>query len=124
MRISMSSRTKKNGSISHGYALPNGATPLVGKGVRLWWRQGLRRYSSLADSDWRTTTGGTDLTEESYAGLTQLGHHVEPPAGPDTAKLERVANPSPGKHYVVRFTCPEFTSLCPVTGQPDFAHIV
>ena len=38
--------------------------------------------------------------------------------------LERVANPSRGRHYVVRFTCPEFTSLCPITGQPDFAHIV
>ena len=38
--------------------------------------------------------------------------------------LERVANPAPGRHYLVRFTCPEFTSLCPLTGQPDFAHIV
>jgi 7-cyano-7-deazaguanine reductase len=38
--------------------------------------------------------------------------------------LERVANPQPGAAYVVRFTCPEFTSLCPITGQPDFAHIV
>ena len=37
---------------------------------------------------------------------------------PDAAKLERVPNPSRGKHYVVRFTCPEFTSLCPITGQP------
>ncbi len=61
---------------------------------------------------------------DSYAGLTQLGHHVDPPSGPDAATLERVANPSPGRHYVVRFTCPEFTSLCPITGQPDFAHIV
>ena len=64
------------------------------------------------------------MTDPAYAGLTQLGHHVEQPASPDVAKLERVANPSPGKHYVVRFTCPEFTSLCPITGQPDFAHIV
>ncbi len=38
--------------------------------------------------------------------------------------LERVPNPGLGKNYVVRFTCPEFTSLCPLTGQPDFAHIV
>ncbi len=38
--------------------------------------------------------------------------------------LERVANPAAGKHYVVRLTCPEFTSLCPLTGQPDFAHIM
>jgi 7-cyano-7-deazaguanine reductase len=64
------------------------------------------------------------MTAEENAALTQLGRDVEPPASPDAAKLERVANPSPAKHYVVRFTCPEFTSLCPVTGQPDFAHIV
>jgi 7-cyano-7-deazaguanine reductase len=58
------------------------------------------------------------------AGLTQLGQHVRQPATPDEAKLERVANAHGGAHYVVRFTSPEFTSLCPVTGQPDFAHIV
>jgi 7-cyano-7-deazaguanine reductase len=58
------------------------------------------------------------------AGLTQLGQRTPLPASPDEAVLERVANPAAGKHYVVRFTCPEFTSLCPVTGQPDFAHIV
>ncbi len=46
------------------------------------------------------------------------------PRPPDEAVLERVPNPQPGKHYLVRFTCPEFTSLCPITGQPDFAHIV
>ena len=56
--------------------------------------------------------------------LTQLGHPVEPPANPDAAKLERAANPAPGQNYVVRFTCPEFTCLCPITGQPDFAHLV
>jgi 7-cyano-7-deazaguanine reductase len=38
--------------------------------------------------------------------------------------LERVPNPHPGKMYLARFTAPEFTSLCPVTGQPDFAHLV
>jgi 7-cyano-7-deazaguanine reductase len=64
------------------------------------------------------------MTEETYAGLTELGHHVEQPGSPDAARLERVANPSRGRHYVVRFTCPEFTSLCPITGQPDFAHIL
>ena len=62
------------------------------------------------------------MTDENYSGLTQLGHHVEQPASPDTAKLERVANPSRGRNYVVRFTCPEFTALCPITGQPDFAQ--
>ena len=64
------------------------------------------------------------MTDENYAGLTQLGHHVAQPVNPDEAKLERVANPASGKNFVVRFTCPEFTSLCPITGQPDFAHIV
>jgi 7-cyano-7-deazaguanine reductase len=64
------------------------------------------------------------MTDPNRAGLTQLGHHVEQPLSPDVAKLERVANPSRGNNFVVRFTCPEFTSLCPVTGQPDFAHIV
>jgi 7-cyano-7-deazaguanine reductase len=64
------------------------------------------------------------MTQQDYAGLTQLGHHVAQPASPDVAQLERVPSPSRGKHYVVRFTCPEFTSLCPITGQPDFAHIV
>jgi 7-cyano-7-deazaguanine reductase len=57
-------------------------------------------------------------------GLTQLGQSVAIPSSPDQAVLERVAAPASGKQYVVRFTCPEFTSLCPVTGQPDFAHIV
>ena len=46
------------------------------------------------------------------------------PAEPDGDVLDRVANPHPGTAYLVRFTAPEFTSLCPVTGQPDFAHLV
>jgi 7-cyano-7-deazaguanine reductase len=61
---------------------------------------------------------------ETYSGLTQLGQQARIPASPEEAVLERVANPTPGRAYVVRFTCPEFTSLCPLTGQPDFAHIV
>ena len=56
--------------------------------------------------------------------LTQLGRKTALPASPDKAVLERVANPHPGDPYLVRFACPEFTSLCPVTGQPDFAHLV
>ena len=64
------------------------------------------------------------MTETPYAGLTQLGQTIAAPASPETAVLERVPNPAPGKAYVVRFVCPEFTSLCPLTGQPDFAHIV
>src|SRR5579872_1551660 len=54
----------------------------------------------------------------------QLGRAVEWPATPDAAKLDRVANPQRDTDYVVRFTAPEFTSLCPITGQPDFAHLV
>jgi 7-cyano-7-deazaguanine reductase len=58
------------------------------------------------------------------AGLTQLGKAAQAPASPQAAQLETVANPHKGTVYLVRFTCPEFTSLCPVTGQPDFAHLV
>jgi 7-cyano-7-deazaguanine reductase len=56
--------------------------------------------------------------------ITQLGHQVAAPANPDEAVLETVANPQAGTLYLARFTAPEFTSLCPVTGQPDFAHLV
>ena len=56
--------------------------------------------------------------------LTQLGHAVSQPASPDKAKLESVPNPHPDADYLVRFTAPEFTILCPITGQPDFAHFV
>jgi 7-cyano-7-deazaguanine reductase len=56
--------------------------------------------------------------------LTQLGKQVDLPGSPEEAVLERVANPHPGKLYVARFTAPEFTSLCPITGQPDFAHLM
>ena len=56
--------------------------------------------------------------------LTHLGHRSALPESPDMAVLEAVPNPHPGLLYAVRFTCPEFTSLCPVTGQPDFAHLV
>lgn len=62
--------------------------------------------------------------KSSYVGLEQLGAQVAMPASPAEAKLERVANPHPEKNYLVRFTAPEFTSLCPITGQPDFAHLV
>ena len=56
--------------------------------------------------------------------LTLLGQPSPLPETPDAAVLETVPNPHPGRLYLVRFTCPEFTSLCPITGQPDFAHIV
>lgn len=56
--------------------------------------------------------------------LTQLGTEAPIPASPDEARLERVTNPHSDTDYLARFACPEFTSLCPVTGQPDFAHLV
>lgn len=56
--------------------------------------------------------------------LNQLGSNAEVPESPEKAVLETVDNPHPGDHYLVRFSAPEFTSICPVTGQPDFAHLV
>ena len=61
---------------------------------------------------------------EGYEDLTQLGQPTRLPGSPDEARLERVANPHSNARYLVRFTCPEFTTLCPLTGQPDFAHLV
>ncbi|MBC7158173.1 MAG: NADPH-dependent 7-cyano-7-deazaguanine reductase QueF, partial [Rhodobacteraceae bacterium] len=58
------------------------------------------------------------------SNLTQLGAAVAAPASPDAAVLERVPSTHTDINYLVRFTAPEFTSLCPMTGQPDFAHIV
>ena len=57
-------------------------------------------------------------------GLTQLGRQVAAPGSQEEAVRERVRNPHPDRLYVARFTAPEFTSLCPITGQPDFAHLV
>lgn len=59
-----------------------------------------------------------------YESLTQLGAKSELPQSPNEAHLERVPNPQPESLYMVRFTAPEFTSLCPITGAPDFAHLV
>jgi 7-cyano-7-deazaguanine reductase len=53
-----------------------------------------------------------------------LGKKTAIPATPDKAVLDRVPNPHPDTAYVARFTVPEFTSICPITAQPDFAHIV
>ena len=64
------------------------------------------------------------MTKDIYSGLGQLGQASSIPASPEEATLERVENPHADTLYLARFTAPEFTSLCPVTGQPDFAHIV
>ncbi len=53
-----------------------------------------------------------------------LGQASSLPASPEDAVLDYVPNPRKGLTYLVRFAVPEFTSLCPVTGQPDFAHLV
>ena len=59
-----------------------------------------------------------------YEDLTMLGSETAQPNSPEEAKLEKVPNPQSGTQFNVRFVAPEFTSLCPMTGQPDFAHLV
>ena len=56
--------------------------------------------------------------------LKNLGKDSLIPLEPDNNILEKVSNPKIGVVYSVRFICPEFTSLCPVTGQPDFGHLI
>ena len=56
--------------------------------------------------------------------LTHLGRTTRLPALPTEARLDRVRNPHADTNYVARFTVPEFTTLCPITAQPDFAHFV
>lgn len=64
------------------------------------------------------------MTRTDVSDLAQLGRPVAQPRSPEEAVLERVPASHAGTRYVVRFTAPEFTSICPMTGQPDFAHIV
>ena len=72
-----------------------------------------------------TQLGGEILaTHVPAEGLALLGRKSTLPAAPHLALLERVPNPQPDTPYVARFTAPEFTSLCPVTGQPDFALLM
>ena len=61
---------------------------------------------------------------KSHTGAALLGKQAKVPTSPEEAELDRVENPHPDARYLARFTAPEFTSLCPVTGQPDFAHLV
>lgn len=63
-------------------------------------------------------------SDDIYSNLDQLGQQIAAPASPEEATLERVPNPHADTLYLARFVAPEFTSLCPVTGQPDFAHLV
>jgi len=64
------------------------------------------------------------MGKRSNHTLTMLGSKSTLPKSPEAARLESVPNPHPRQRYLVRFTCPEFTCLCPITGQPDFAHLV
>lgn len=64
------------------------------------------------------------IKKQKIKGLALLGRDAPVPTSPDVAVLEAVPNPKVGTDYMARFTVPEFTSLCPVTGQPDFAHLV
>ncbi len=64
------------------------------------------------------------MPNTDVSGLSMLGSQTETPLSPETAVLEKVPATHQGTDYLVRFTAPEFTSLCPMTGQPDFAHIV
>jgi len=64
------------------------------------------------------------MPKTDTSGLSQLGAEVAQPQSPEQALLEKVPAGHAGTDYVVRFTAPEFTSICPMTGQPDFAHIV
>ncbi|WP_395664686.1 preQ(1) synthase [Methylocella sp.] len=57
-------------------------------------------------------------------GVSLLGVAAQAPASPDEAVLERAPNPHPDALYLARFAAPEFTSICPVTGQPDFATLM
>lgn len=66
----------------------------------------------------------SDIKKTDTSNLTMLGGQTVQPQSPDEAVLERVPNNNAGTDYVVRFVQPEFTSLCPMTGQPDFAHLV
>lgn len=63
-------------------------------------------------------------SERTFLSSTSLGKQSGQPGSPEEAVLDAVPNPHPDSDYLARFTCPEFTALCPVTGQPDFAHLV
>ena len=64
------------------------------------------------------------MIKTDVSDLTQLGAQTDLPDSPDNAVLEKVPNTQKDTNALVRFTVPEFTSLCPLTGQPDFAHMV
>ena len=90
-------------------------------------RDGTERMTVKKGAGAKGKTSGapaTARTPRQRPELNQLGKAAKAAASPDRALIETVANPHPDAKYVIRFTCPEFTSICPVTGQPDFAHLV
>ena len=119
-----------------GFALPDSA-----REYQAWWSNqsdaSTHRHARVwQEAGWRTCEldlgsetvtferVGTPITPPPAATPKHLGQTSTLPPSPDRAILDYVANPRPGRPYLVRFTAPEFTSLCPVTGQPDFAHLV
>lgn len=63
-------------------------------------------------------------TQQEMDSVSLLGHHTQYPDNYAPEVLETFLNKHPENDYLVTFNCPEFTSLCPITGQPDFAKIV
>ncbi|MBN2301980.1 MAG: NADPH-dependent 7-cyano-7-deazaguanine reductase QueF [Lentisphaerae bacterium] len=64
------------------------------------------------------------MTTKKHKGITLLsGNKTKYPQSPDEAVLESFDNTHPDRNYWIEFDCPEFTSICPITGQPDFGHI-
>ena len=79
---------------------------------------------SAAASVGTAASAGRDEGETRAGGVTLLGNqHTQYPTDYDPSVLETFENKHPGNDYFVKFNCPEFTSLCPITGQPDFATI-
>ncbi len=64
------------------------------------------------------------MSRKAQPAFAHLGRPSQIPEAPDAKTLDRAPNPQVDSNYVSRFTVPEFTSICPVTGQPDFAHLV
>jgi 7-cyano-7-deazaguanine reductase len=89
------------------------------------WRGLISGFRLAADScNNRASASPTHPVKKMPRPPRLLGKHASLPASPDQAVLDRVANPHTDTDYIARFACPEFTCLCPITGQPDFAHFV
>lgn len=104
--------------IGKAVVMSGGARPRRGRGPREW--------SVVADRLSGVICALALSVENDFMAKKnlQLGRSVPLPASPDEAVLDRVRNPHPGTNYAARFAFPEFTAICPVTGQPDFATLV